>query len=106
MSDGLPMPPSNVSYAAMGSTFPPDGFDFTIMVYYDELFLEHAAGGDETEAFKLVGDIMEHASYYYRGSFAANSLGTKLHFLIEDIVFWKGLYLWSQSRFYEYLQYT
>ena len=102
--DGLQMPPSNISYNMMGASFPPDGFDFTVMVYYDELFLEHAADGNEAVAFDIVGKIMEHAAFYFRGEFAAKSLGTKLHFLVEDIQLWKGLFLWSQSRFFEYLQ--
>ena len=37
--DSLGPPPENIDYSSMYRSFPEDGFDFTITVFYDELFL-------------------------------------------------------------------
>jgi len=103
--DSIGAPPANIDYSNMYRSFPEDGFDFTIMVFYDELFLEYAAGGNNTVAFDRAYEIVNTAGSFYVGDVAEEGLGTKLHFIIEDIYLWTGQRLTSSDRYDEYLNY-
>jgi hypothetical protein len=103
--DSIGAPPANVDYSNMYRSFPEDGFDFTIMIFYDELFLEYAADGDNKLAFSMAHEIVTTAGNFYISDVADVSLGTKLHFIIEDIYFWSGQRLTSSDRYDEYLNY-
>ena len=67
-------------------------------------FIEYAAGGDNVVAFKKAWEIVNTAGNFYVGNVAENGLGTKLHFIIEDIYLWNGQRLTSNERYDEYLK--
>ena len=67
-------------------------------------FIENAANGNNKKAFSKAYEIVKTAGNFYVGDVAEEGLGTKLHFIIEDILLWSGKALESGDRYDEYLQ--
>ena len=67
-------------------------------------FIENAANGNNKKAFSKAYEIVNTAGNFYVGDVAEEGLGTKLHFIIEDIYLWTGQRLTSSDRYDEYLK--
>ena len=52
----------------------------------------------------MAHEIVTTAGNFYISDVAEEGLGTKLHFIIEDIYFWSGQRLTSSDRYDEYLK--
>ena len=64
---------------------PSNGFDFKVVVLYDKSFLQYVAEWDHKEAHHIAWLVAFHASYYFDSHYAVQGLGTKLHFIVEEI---------------------
>jgi len=100
--DGVPDAPRNISYAHLIKDLPEHGFDFTVLMVIDDLFVKYVAGDDVNEAIKIAGDVFEEAAFYFTGEFA-KGLGTKVHFIYENTKYIPGYRFESSSKFGEYL---